>query len=638
MCNTFYPKIFEPLRVGSITLRNRIISAPLGSLTDKSITGMGAIIRGTSGSVPGPRSRIVPGPYCFADLTQAQKVREQVVTIKQRGAKAEFELCHVGLYAQVEPGDYAIGPVSFTREDGTPVRGMTEQMMDEVADAFARGARDAKEYGFDMVMLHFGHGWLPTQFLSPHFNKRTDEYGGSFENRIKFPTMIVDRVRNAVGEDYPLDMRISANEWIGDGTDPGEVVKFVASIQDRIDMVHVSCGLERELEAMTRMSSTTYYPHLINVEWARKIKRVVDIPVAVVGAIMSPEEAEDIIERGDADAIVVGRQIIADPFWTDKAREGRSEDIVPCLRCMNCYNMYARDRSHHYGMKSITCCSVNPRYLHEDRVPVHPEPALTKKRVCVVGGGPAGCKAALTAAERGHDVVLMESSNRLGGQLMCSEYDESKVDLRRYRRYLETQVKKANIEVRYNYDALEHTEEIASFDSLIIAVGAEPVELRVPGALEYGLSAIDAYAQQEIIGERVVIVGGGSIGIELAKMLSDQNKQVTVVERTATICANLNEHARTGLLQLINQCDNIRLLTEAECEEISDSAVRVKRLGQTEIIPCDTAIVSIGMKPRRDLANQLFGLVEDTNVIGDSDRVGTVAEATHAGYYAAASL
>ena len=260
-----YPHLFEPLQVNQMMIPNRIISAPLGSLTDKSVSGIGMIIRGTSGSVPGPRSRMAPGSYCFANMQESQKVREQVVTIQQRGAKAEFELCHVGQYAYVQPGDYAIGPVGFVREDGIEVKAMDENMMNEVADAFAKGAVDAKEYGFDMVMLHFGHGWLPTQFLSPHYNKRTDGYGGCFENRVKIPIQIVERVRQAVGPDYPLDMRISGFEYIEDGTPIDEIIRFIQLIEDKIDMVHISCGLEREIKAMTKMSSTPYFDHKINV-------------------------------------------------------------------------------------------------------------------------------------------------------------------------------------------------------------------------------------------------------------------------------------------------------------------------------------------------------------------------------------
>ncbi|HWQ80226.1 MAG TPA: FAD-dependent oxidoreductase [Anaerovoracaceae bacterium] len=634
-----YPHLFEPLKVNQMILQNRIISAPLGSLTDKSVSGIGMIIRGTSGNVPGGKSRMAPGPYCFQDMNESQKVREQVSIIRQRGAKAEFELCHVGQYALVKPGDFAVGPVSFIREDGTEVRGMDEAMMNEVADQFAQGAKDAKEYGFDMVMLHFGHGWLPTQFLSPHFNKRTDEYGGSFENRIKFPTMIVERVRRAVGPNYPLDMRISGYEFIEGGTEPEEVVRFIKSLEGKLDMVHISCGLERELAAMTHLTSSAYFPHTINTQWSKKVKEAVTIPVAVVGAIMTPEEAEEIIACGEADAVVIGRQIIADPFWTAKAREGRSEDIVPCLRCLNCYNMYARDRKNHYGMKSITCCAVNPRYLHEDRVPAELPEAEKRKKVYIIGGGPAGCMAAITAAERGHHVVLLEKNGYLGGQLRCADFDDSKMDLKRYKNYLITQIKKSGVEVRLSCEASYCKEELEKADAVIVAVGAEPVIPEIEGNEKaHVMNALEAYESQEKLGQDIVIVGGGSVGSELAKLLANNGKKVTIVEMTSKICANLNEHARAGLLEKLGQCGNLDILTEAECTKIGDDFVEVRTGDGIRTVRADNVILSVGMRARRELANSFYGLVQDTNMIGDANRPATVAEATQDGYYASASL
>ena len=506
--NCKYPLLFQPLKVNKVVLKNRIISAPLGSNTDKSLSGIGMIIRGTSGSVDDSRMRLTPGPYCFADLFKAAKVRNEVSLIRQRGAKAEFELCHCGQFAMVEKGDYAIGPVSFTRKDGTEVRAMDEEMMNDIADKFAKSARDAKEYGFDGVLLHFGHGWLPAEFLSPYFNKRTDEYGGSFENRIKFPTMIVDRVRKAVGPDYMLDMRISGDEHIEGGMKIDEVAAFIKSIEDKIDMVHISCGVEVSNDTKIYMSPTAYAPHKINVELAKIVKQQVKIPVAVVGGIMTPEEAEEILEQGCADAIVVGRQLIADPWWAKKAWEGRSEDITPCIRCMNCYNPYQyrteEEKQSHVGMNSVPCCSVNPRYLHEDRVPNQVAPAEVKKKVVVVGGGPAGMKAAVTAAQRGHQVILLEKESVLGGQLICSEYDATKQDLKRFKNYLITQLQKTGVEVRLNTKATPEMVREMSADSIILALGAYPIELPLPGKEKNQVfTSIEAYKNLEKTGEHV---------------------------------------------------------------------------------------------------------------------------------------
>lgn len=635
-----YPLLFSPLKVNKVVLKNRIISAPLGSLTDKSISGIGMIIRGTSGSVPDERARMAYGPYCFENMNLSSKVREQVSVIRQRGAKAEFELCHVGQYAKVKQGDYAIGPVAFTREDGIEVKAMDEAMMDDIANKFAQGALDAKAYGFDMVMLHFAHGWLPAQFLSPYFNKRTDEYGGSFVNRIKFPTMIVDRVREAVGPDFALDMRISGYEHVEGAMDPDEVVAFVKSIEDKIDMVHISCGLEQNLETMGHMSTSAYQPHKYNIEWSKKMKESVNIPVAVVGAIMTPEEGEEILASGAADAVVIGRQVIADPFWVSKAWEERSEDIVPCLRCLNCYNSYQQGKESKSGMKNVPNCAVNPRYLHEDRVPVELEKAKKKKKVVVIGGGPAGMKAALTANERGHEVHIFEKEKYFGGQLQCSEYDKMKQDLKRYKDYLITQINKSDIQVHLGKEVTPDRLEELKADTVICALGASPIVPKIPGIeRDFVYTAVDMYKHLEKAKDKVVVIGGGSIGCEMALHFGLEGKDVTVIELSDNLVANANQHVQIGLLQKLKALDNIKVLKNTQCKSIGDYKVTVADKDNNEYsIETDTVVIATGMKSNLDEANKFYGYVQDTSVIGDANRVGTVWEATHDGYFISQKL
>ena len=638
-----YPKLFEPLKVNHVVLKNRIISAPLGSNTDKSLSGIAMIIRGTSGSVDDPRMRLAPGPYCFADLFTAAKVREQVSVIRQAGAKAEFELCHCGQFAMVEEGDYAIGPVSFTRKDGTQVRAMDEAMMEDIAGKFAKSALDAKEYGFDSILLHFAHGWLPAQFLSPYFNKRTDEYGGSLENRMKFPTMIVDKVREAVGPDYMLDMRISSDEHLEGGMPLEEVITFLRTVEDKLDMVHISCGVEVNVETKGFMSSTQYLPHLINIENSKKVKKALHIPVAVVCGIMTPEEAEMILEEGYADAVVIGRQLIADPWWVKKAYEGRSEDITPCIRCMNCYNPYQyhteEELKAHTGLNTVPCCSVNPRYLHEDRVPNVLEKAEVRKKVIVIGGGPAGMKAAVTADQRGHEVHLYEKDSVLGGQLTCAEKDRTKQDLKRYKDYLITQIEKSGVIVHLNTEADPKMIRKERPDALILALGAVPQILPVKGAENNRvIDCLEAFRHVEEIEGDVAIIGGGSIGCELALELAKRGKNVSIVARR-TILRNLNDIMKASLNLALKNHDNIRIYTQTSSREITSQGLVVEnKENGAFLIPAKTIVMAAGMKSKIDEANEFYGICQDTNVIGDADRVGTIWTASESGYYIAAHL
>lgn len=403
-----YPHLFSPIRLGDTLVQNRIVANPMSEhYDDRCRGGAGVVICGHTIVEPGRSSWMsADEPYAFSKYERESTVARARMA-RAGGAAASIELAHAGQYARTV--DYAMGPDGFVRADGIEVRAMTSAMMEHTAACWVQACVDARRAGFDMVFLHFGHGWLMGQFLSPLFNHRTDGYGGSIENRMRFPLQVLSACREAVGPRFAMEMRISADEWMPGGIELDDVIAFCREAQRYVTSIQVSCGLDIEHEANVHTSATYLDPHLLNLELARAVKAAVDVPVTLVGSVETPEEAERAIAEGACDMVALARALAADPLWPAKARDDRAEDIVPCLRCLQCYHI-STDRWN-------VGCSVNPRFANEDFVPRTVEPAEVSKRVLVVGAGPAGCMAAITACARGHKVVLAERADRVGGNV-----------------------------------------------------------------------------------------------------------------------------------------------------------------------------------------------------------------------------
>ncbi len=600
-----------------MVLRNRIVSTPCGPVLREKACGGAAMFIFGGGMVDDPRAAFGPIPYLFSKY-ERQKTRLQLDMAHQGGSKVSLEILHSGQYARVSPGDFVWGACDGVTKDGNPIKALDEKEIERICNSFAETAATAKEFGFDMVMLHFAHGWLPAEFLSPAWNHRTDKFGGSFENRAKFPKMIVQSVRNAIGEDFPLDMRISAYEWIPNSIEFGDVVHFIREVEPYIDMVNVSAGLDIEHEANVHMATMQFEPHMVNVHWAAEIKKNVQIPVSVVGAIMTPEEAESIITSGKADMVSLGRILVADPQWGKKAFENRVEDIVPCLRCNYCYHISTN--------RMNVGCAVNPRYGREDLIPLKLEKAERAKKVIVIGGGPGGLKAALTAAERGHKVILMEKTGKLGGQINVCDYDDYKQDLRRYRDYLLTQIKKSKVEVRLNTEATPELVKELEPEALIIAVGADTTTPPIPG-VEHARQAVEAYPDLNKMKGKIVVIGGGTIGSEIGLELAERGNEVHIVEITDKLAEKGNMLYRIALRQHMEKCESLYPMTETKCKEIKEDGVVVKEKdGKEQFLEADHVLLATGLRSRRELAHSFYGITQDTFILGDCNQVGNIKD------------
>lgn len=644
-----YNNLFQPLQIKSMILKNRIACAPMTgpgegqpsckpsaleyggfSMLDRSLGGAALLYRGLNlpSSLDNPASDKEYGLSKY----KREMVKEHLSVMKQKGAKAGAELCHQGIYGKEADG-IIYGPCSGTTDKGEPITALTPAKMEEIAQRFAYTAKEAKEYGFDSILLHFGHGWLIHQFLSPFFNSRTDEYGGSIENRMRFPLMVIQYVREAVGEQFPIEMRISTDECIKttNRLTLDDVITFIQHAEPYIDIVNCSRGLDMIREANIHHAATIFEPHITNLEALKAIRAKTSCLLSVVGSIMTPDEASMLIEKNLADIIMLGRSTLADPFWPIKVQTGRSEEIVPCIRCLQCYHV----SSNHKNVQ----CSVNPRFNREKRVPLSLPCTTSPKHLVVVGAGPAGITCALTAARRGHHVTLLEQESVLTGKLNIACHGIHKADLTRYREYLLYQLQKSDIDIHTGIIADAEYVRSLHPDACVIAVGATPVSVPIPGANGSNCMQISDFLKNPDINyNSYIIIGGGSVGCETALDLAEKGKEISLIEKADTLAASSNDLYKLALQEQFAKYDNIHVFLNASCESIDSQGVTVS-LGQNSThIAGEQVILSLGFRPNTKLVSSLYDIVPDTYYVGDCDKVATILEAVNSAYFIGANV
>jgi 2,4-dienoyl-CoA reductase-like NADH-dependent reductase (Old Yellow Enzyme family)/thioredoxin reductase len=642
--------LFQPLKINRHTYRNRIVAAPMlmglmyqrgdesaaeqyRSIEERARGGAAAVqvgevsVNGTDAERLSTYTAVDFTRYSGADFEALKKYAE---LIKKHGSIAQIELFHAGCAKDPLPGHpNPRGPVGYLRKDGVVIDRMDEEMMAKACEDFATAAAFMQAAGFDGVLVHAGHGWLFSQFLSPLTNSRSDKYGGSLENRARFPIEIFKRIRKRVSPGFIIEARINGSDNVPGGMQADDTGRFCAMIEGIVDSVHITAGLYMNPVATNQFSSM-FAPHACNAAFSAIVKKYTSMPVGVVGGINSPEIAETIIAGGQADYVVLARQLIADPEFPLKTVSGRAGEIRSCLRCFTCF---PGSKQAGYSSPEVKAdkrpdmgnCSINPRSNHLVKLESMSKPAGVRK-VFIAGGGVAGLQAAITCAERGHRVTLVEKEARLGGILNFTDRDVDKEDLRNFKNLLINETQSRGVEVVLNTEVDASLIKLSQPDEIILAIGSSPVKPNIPG-IENAIPALRVYDSNIRIDRRVLVVGGGLVGCEVGLHLAKTGHQVTIIEMLKRLA---NETYGMYWEALMAEMIRFKVTsrTGLRCLEIRPAGAVVESpSGLTELIPADNLIYALGMRANDCGALEAAAGSLPVHKIGDCLQSANVAKA-----------
>ena len=636
-----FKKLFEPGMIGNVRIRNRIISSPMernyanrdGSVTQRYIDNLVAKAKGGVGLILTESTYVDPRGKgrvyqlgCYDDKL-IPGLKRMTEAVHKQGAKIGLELHFGGRQTNAETTGFqpmAPSSVPCWVSGGDIPREMTVTEIKELVKRFAEAAERSKRAGFDLVEIHGGHGYLVAQFLSGYSNKRTDEYGGTLEKRMRFPLEIVKTVRDAVGEDFPIAYRLSADEFIDGGVTLEETVPFAKKLEEAgVNLIDVSAGL---YETTFIISQPMDIPLGCNVHLAEEIKRAVNIPVTIAGRINDPIFADNILNEGQADFISFARALHADPDFPQKAREGRLDEICMCIACMQgCIDIL--------GTMVPIFCAINPLAGRERELEI--KKAVKSKKVMVVGGGPGGMEAARVAALRGHEVSLYEKEKELGGQLRWASKALYKSEFEQVIRYLSTQLKKAGVNVNLGQEVDRELINKIKPDVVVVATGARPYKPFTPGVnKKHVFSYLDVLGGTITPGKKVAVVGGKLIGCEVAEYISQKGGEVVLIEATGAFCQDSGMKVRWLLMERLEGDSKIERRLKTNIEEIKDTSVVVNKEGKREEIEgIDMVVLSLGAISDNKLADDLNfeSSISEIYTVGDCVIPRKMTEAIYEG-------
>jgi 2,4-dienoyl-CoA reductase (NADPH2) len=649
-----FDRLFEPLYLGELKLANRLVMPPMttnyakdGFVTDRMLDfyterarGGAGLIFVEDGIVEAPRGRHTCDDLLICDDKYTPGLHHLAQAIKDQGARAAIQLSHAGRSAGrlrhgqllLTAGEMPVAPspIAHPTTGSVVPKELTTDEIEEIEDRFVEAACRAKDAGFDVIGLHCAHGYLIEQFLSPLSNQRQDAYGGDTESRFRFLSEIILKIKQKLGDDFPLMCRISGEELM----EGGLTIEDARQNSQRLEAcgihgVSVSVGGHppRCYLGMPVAVSPMRSPRGVLVHLAAAVKDVISIPVMTSNRIITPELAEQILEQDKADLIGIARGLIADPEWPKKAREGRQGEIRHCISCEHCFVV----------MQELPlACTVNPLAGREQELKI--TKADKVKTVFIAGGGPAGLEAARVAALRGHKVHLYEKDT-LGGQLNIACIPPGKSEIALFVDFEQEQLKRLGVRIEHR----ELNQEIVIQerpDAVIVATGAHPKRPQIPGIETNNVLSAWQVLKEDIPRGKVVIIGGWQIGAETAEFLATKGSEVTIVEASNEISRdNMHLPFTHNFLLLSLEHLGVNMLTEATVEKITRRrGVIVKHKDQRFTIQADTVVLALGAQSDRTLANELAKLDVKLYIVGDCAGVGKMQKAITEGFRAGLAL